>query len=41
MWISIHLTNHLYEADELLGIKLLDHLIIEDESRMLRGSIEK
>ncbi len=27
---DIELTNRLYEAGELLGIKLLDHLIIGD-----------
>ncbi|WP_331250834.1 JAB domain-containing protein [Turicibacter sanguinis] len=27
---DIQLTNRLYEAGELLGIKLLDHLIIGD-----------
>ena len=29
---DIQLTNRLYEAGELLGIKLLDHLIIGDNS---------
>ncbi|MGN9120428.1 JAB domain-containing protein [Turicibacter bilis] len=29
---DIQLTNRLYEAGELLGIKLLDHLIIGDRS---------
>ena len=29
---DLQLTNRLYEAGELLGIKLLDHLIIGDGS---------
>ena len=34
---DIQLTNRLYEAGELLGIKLLDHLIIGDRVPILRS----
>ena len=34
---DIQLTNRLYEAGELLGIKLLDHLIIGDRVPFLRS----
>ena len=34
---DIQLTNRLYEAGELLGIKLLDHLIIGDGVPILRS----
>ena len=34
---DIQLTNRLYEAGELLGIKLLDHLIIGDRVPVLRS----
>ena len=34
---DLQLTNRLYEAGELLGIKLLDHLIIGDRVPILRS----
>ena len=34
---DIQLTNRLYEAGELIGIKLLDHLIIGDRVPILRS----